>query len=160
MAAPHVTGAVALLLQLHPELDAAAGQVGADDDRRARPGRTRRARREAPVTLEGAGLVDVPAADDPQLFTEPGSLSFGDLNAHGGAAAKALRSRSRTRAAAPAPGRSRCAPQAATAGASLDVAGAVALAPGGETFLPSSRAPPRARRRARTTASSCSAAAT
>ena len=32
------------------------------------------------MTLEGGGLVDLPRADKPLVFTEPASLSFQDLN--------------------------------------------------------------------------------
>ena len=39
---------------------------------------------EAPVLLEGGGLVNLPRADNPLLFTDPVSLSYGDLNvSHG-----------------------------------------------------------------------------
>ena len=58
MAAPHVSGAVALLLQRHPDLDARAGQVGARAHRRPRlheraqgrrgPDASRRRRRHQP----------------------------------------------------------------------------------------------------------------
>ena len=79
MAAPHVSGAAALLIQLHrgwsPQqvksaLVSTAGAAWADTARTE----------EAPVTLEGGGLVDLPRADRPLVFTEPASLSFQDLN--------------------------------------------------------------------------------
>ena len=61
-------------------LVAAAGQVRA---RHRRPGTawgdTARTV-EASVLLAGGGLVNVPRADDPLVFTDPVSLSFGDLN--------------------------------------------------------------------------------
>src|SRR5262249_57377382 len=86
---PHVAGSAALLVQRHsswtPEqvtsaLVWTAGAAWADSART----------QEAPVTLEGGGLVSVPRADDPQLFTVPASLSFGDLNVNGGAQSHAL----------------------------------------------------------------------
>ena len=42
------------------------------------------------MTLEGGGLVALPRAADPQLFTEPVSLSFEDLSVLHGAASRAL----------------------------------------------------------------------
>jgi minor extracellular serine protease Vpr len=89
MAAPHVTGAVALLLQRHrgwtpgqvkSALVATAGTAWADTARTV----------EAPVLTAGAGLVDVVAANDPKLFTDPTSLSYSDLNVTRGAASKSL----------------------------------------------------------------------
>ncbi|MBD0347866.1 MAG: S8 family serine peptidase [Thermoleophilia bacterium] len=89
MAAPHVTGAVALLLQRHPgwsprqvksALVSTAGPAWADTARTS----------EAPVVLQGGGLVSVPAADNPLVFTDPASLSFGDLKTTGGAVRRSL----------------------------------------------------------------------
>ncbi|MBA3348392.1 MAG: S8 family serine peptidase, partial [Actinobacteria bacterium] len=83
MAAPHVAGAAALLLQRHPgwsarqvksALVSTAGAAWADSARTV----------EAPVLLAGSGMTDVVAANDPKLFTDPVSLSFGDLNVSGG----------------------------------------------------------------------------
>jgi minor extracellular serine protease Vpr len=80
MSAPHVSGAAALLLQQHPAwtpgdvksaLMTSAGPAWADTART----------QEAPVLLEGSGLVNVAAANDPKLFADPASLSFGFLNA-------------------------------------------------------------------------------
>ena len=42
---------------------------------------------EAPVLLEGAGLANVAAANDPKLFTDPQSLSFRRPRRHDGRAA-------------------------------------------------------------------------
>jgi hypothetical protein len=134
MAAPHVTGAAALLLQKHPgwtprevksALMSTAGSAWADTQRTV----------EAAVTLEGAGLVDIPAADDPRIFTEPSSFSFGDLNTHGGPAAKALTTRISDAGGGAGAWQVEVKVQAATAGASVDVAGPISIAPGGETFL-------------------------
>jgi subtilisin family serine protease len=134
MAAPHVTGAAALLLQRHPgwtphqvksALMATAAAAWGDTARTA----------EAPVTLEGAGLVDLMAADDPKIFTEPSSLSFGDLDAAHGAAAKPLTTRITDAGGGAGAWQIEVHVQAATSGASLDVPGPVMLAPGGEVFL-------------------------
>ena len=85
MAAPHVAGRGRAARAAAPDLDAAAGEVGARLD--GGPGVGRHARtQEAPVTLEGGGLVNVARADNPQIFTDPASLSFGDLDVTGGAA--------------------------------------------------------------------------
>jgi minor extracellular serine protease Vpr len=129
MSAPHVSGAAALLVQRHPgwtpqqiksALAATAGPAWADTARTV----------EAPVTLGGAGLVDVLRADDPKVFTEPSSASFGDLrsaegllvrvtDADGGSGTWSVELMS----------------QAATSGASLDLPAAVVVPPGGEATL-------------------------
>jgi minor extracellular serine protease Vpr len=89
MAAPHVSGAAALLLQQHPGWS--PQQVKSALMTSAQPawGNTARTQ-EASVLLEGGGLIDVAAANDPKLFAEPSSLSFGFLNTDNHAARKAL----------------------------------------------------------------------
>ena len=78
MAAPHVAGAAALLLERHPSwtvrdvkaaLVSTAGSAWRDTARSI----------EAPVTLAGAGMLDASAADKPLVLPYPASLSFGDL---------------------------------------------------------------------------------
>jgi subtilisin family serine protease len=80
MATPHVAGAAALLLQEHTgwtpalvrsALVSSAGPAWADTART----------RQASVLLAGGGLVDLPAADNPLLFTNPVTLSLGMLEA-------------------------------------------------------------------------------
>ena len=87
--APHVSGAAALLLQRHPTwtpkqvksaLMSTAGRAFADTA----------LTQEASVLLQGAGLVNVGAADRPILFTDPQSLSFGYLDVNAGAASHAI----------------------------------------------------------------------
>ena len=87
--APHVAGAAALLLQRHPTwtpkqvksaLMSTAGRAFADTA----------LTQEASVLLQGAGLVNVSAADRPVLFTDPQSLSFGYLDVNAGAASRAI----------------------------------------------------------------------
>jgi subtilisin family serine protease len=72
MAAPHVSGAVALLLQRHPEWTPEEVKAALTSTARAvvsgAASRTTRA---------GAGLVDVAAADAPFVLPTPTSLSFG-----------------------------------------------------------------------------------
>ena len=87
--APHVAGAAALLLQRHPTwtpkqvksaLMSTAGRAFADTA----------LTQEASVLLQGAGLVNVAAADRPVIFTDPQSLSFGYLDVNAGAASRAI----------------------------------------------------------------------
>lgn len=84
MAAPHVAGAAALLLQLHPgwtveEVKSALVQTG-------RPVWTGpSATGEVASNREGGGLVDLPAAAAPLLFATPQSLGLGPQNVNRGA---------------------------------------------------------------------------
>jgi minor extracellular serine protease Vpr len=87
--APHVAGAAALLTQRHPSwtpqqmksaLMSTAGPAFADSS----------LTQEASVLVQGAGLVHVPSADNPLIFTDPASLSFGYLVAGGGANSRAI----------------------------------------------------------------------
>lgn len=79
MAAPHVSGATALLLQVHPDWSPAdvksalmttANNTAWLDDGRTRP---------ASVLDEGAGRIDLARAVDPGLLLDRPSLSFGNL---------------------------------------------------------------------------------
>ena len=129
MAAPHVSGAVAQLLQLHPAWTPA--EVKSALVSTARPAYAdTAATREAPVTLEGGGLVAVDEAADPRLFAFPSSLSFGDVavgserallvrlaDAGGGDGTWQVEVR-------------------AQAGEPPLVQGAVSIAPGGEAYVP------------------------
>src|SRR5262249_12755941 len=89
MATPHVAGAAALLVQRHPSwtpaeiksaLMSTAGAAWQDTARS----------QQANVPLEGAGLPNVLAADDPKIFTEPQSLSFQRLDVSTGTQRKTL----------------------------------------------------------------------
>jgi subtilisin family serine protease len=73
MAAPHVSGGVALLLQRHP--DWAPEQVKAALTASARP--VSAGSVSARTTRAGAGLVDVTAADQPLVRPSPTAVSFG-----------------------------------------------------------------------------------
>jgi minor extracellular serine protease Vpr len=135
MATPHVAGAAALLLQRHSAwttaqvrsaLVSTAGPVWADTARTT----------EASVLLEGGGIIDIPGADDPKVFTRPSALSFGDLNANRGAVTKPL-----VLDVSDAGGGSgiwtvEVRPQSATSGASLEAPALVSVAPGGHALLP------------------------
>ena len=134
MAAPHVAGSAALLLQLHrnwtPEqvksaLVSTAGPAWGDTART----------QEAPVTLEGGGLVALPRAADPELFTEPTSLSFEDLSVLHGPASRGLLVRLSDAGGGAGTWQVQLEPQAATAGTAVDVSGAVDVPPGGEAEL-------------------------
>jgi subtilisin family serine protease len=75
MAAPHVAGAAALLLQRHP-----AWTVAQVKSALVLTGKPTQLGGEAPVTREGGGLVDVVAANTPLIFAAPTDLSFGLLH--------------------------------------------------------------------------------
>ena len=134
MSAPHVTGAVALLVELHPNwtpqqiksaLMTTAGPAWGDTAKT----------QEAPVTLEGAGLINVDKADNPLLFPDPGSLSFGDLNGNHGAQKSQLVVVSDAGGGA-GTWNVELAPQSATAGATIQVPGSIDVAPGGNAAVP------------------------
>lgn len=73
MATPHVAGAVALLLERHPSWT--PEQVKAALVATANPARL--ADGTAPPARAGAGIVDLPDADQPLLAATPASVSFG-----------------------------------------------------------------------------------
>jgi subtilisin family serine protease len=76
MASPHVAGAVAVLLQRHPGWTVAQVKSALVSTGNAVLGNSRR---EAPPTREGGGMIWLPRADQPLLFTRPTSFSFGLL---------------------------------------------------------------------------------
>jgi subtilisin family serine protease len=82
MAAPHIAGAAALLTQRHPTWT--VPQVKSALALTARPANDGGAR-EASTTRQGAGIIDLPKADQPLVFAQPATLSFGFL--HRGSAA-------------------------------------------------------------------------
>ena len=135
MATPHIAGAAALLVQNHPTwtpgnvksaLMSTAGPAWADTART----------REAPVWLEGGGLADVAAATDPRLFTDPQSISLGDLDVTTGAQRTAKLVTVTDAGGGAGTWTVELAPQAQTSGVSIDVPGTLSLAPGGDVTLP------------------------
>ncbi len=135
MAAPHVSGSAALLLQLHRAWTVA--QVKSALVSTAAPAYADTARTsEAPVTLEGGGLVALPQAADPQLFTSPSSLSFEDLPVLQGAASRGLLVRVTDAGDGAGDWQVQLAAQSATPGTSIDLPGILTVPPGGEAELP------------------------
>jgi hypothetical protein len=134
MATPHVAGAAALLVQLHR--DWSAQQIKSALISTAGPAWSNTARtQEAPVTFEGGGLINVMRANDPQVFTDPASLSFRDLDITHGPQAKALLVRVADAGGGAGAWSVEVMPQSVTAGATVDVPGVLAIAPGGEAEL-------------------------
>jgi subtilisin family serine protease len=76
MAAPHVAGAAALLTQRHPTWT--VPQIKSALAQTARPALDGGSR-EALTTRQGAGLVDLVRADQPLVFAQPATVSFGFL---------------------------------------------------------------------------------
>jgi subtilisin family serine protease len=75
MAAPHVAGGAALLLQRHP-----GWTVAQIKSALVLTGKPTGLGGEAPVTREGGGLVDLVAANTPLIFAAPTDVSFGLLH--------------------------------------------------------------------------------
>jgi hypothetical protein len=135
MSAPHIAGAAALLRarhrdwtvhQLKSALMSTAGTAWGDTARTE----------EASVLLEGAGLANVLAADDPKVFTEPSSLSFGDLQVGGREVSKQLLLSLRDAGGGAGVWAVELRPQSASAGVTIDLPSLVSIAPGGVADLP------------------------
>jgi minor extracellular serine protease Vpr len=135
MAAPHVTGAAAILVQRHPgwtpeqirsALVSTAASAWADTAQTA----------EAPVLLAGGGAANVAAADSPLVFTQPSSLSFGDLNVTRGAAETPLLLAVSDAGDGGGNWTVSVRPQSNPAGVSLELPGVVSVAPGGRIHVP------------------------
>ncbi|MGZ4334704.1 MAG: S8 family serine peptidase [Gaiellaceae bacterium] len=135
MATPHVAGAAALLLQRHPgwttpdvksALMSTAGPAWQDTART----------QEASVLLEGSGLANVLAADDPKVFTDPQSLSFQRIDVSTGLQRKSLLVTVSDAGDGAGAWTVSLAPQAQTTGVQIDVPGSITLAPGGFAAVP------------------------
>ncbi|MDQ3777867.1 MAG: S8 family serine peptidase, partial [Actinomycetota bacterium] len=134
MSAPHVAGAAALLRQRHRDWSARQLKSALMSTAGAAWGNSARTQ-EASVLLQGAGLVNVAAADDPKIFTEPASLSFADLNLPAGVTSKQLLLSVRDAGGGAGAWTVELLPQAASAGAVLTFPSSVALAPGGSAEI-------------------------
>jgi minor extracellular serine protease Vpr len=135
MSSPHVAGAAALLRQRHPNwnvrqlksaLMSTAGGAWANTART----------QEASALLQGAGFVNVPAADDPKLFTEPASLSFGDLRVGGASVSKQLLLSLRDAGGGAGTWSVALQPQSASPGVAISVPSLVSIGPGGNASIP------------------------
>jgi len=135
MAAPHIAGAAALLLQRHPgwtprqvksALVSTAGTAWADTARTV----------EAPVLTAGSGEADVVAANDPKLFTDPVSLSYSDLNVSRGRVSKSLLLAVSDAGGGAGSWTIEVRPQSQPNGVEIAVPGSITLAPGGDTQVP------------------------
>ena len=135
MAAPHVAGAAALLLQRHPSwspqqvksaLVSTAAPAWADTARTV----------EAPVLTSGSGEVDLPAANDPKLFTDPVSLSYWDLNVNRGAVSKSLLLALSDAGDGAGTWTIEVKAQGQPSGVQIVVPGAITIAPGGSAQIP------------------------
>ena len=135
MAAPHVSGAVALLLQRHPGWT--ARQVKSALVSTAAPAWADTARTtEAPVLTAGSGNADVFAANDPKLFTDPVSLSFADLNVSKGGVSKSLLLAVSDAGDGAGTWSVEVRPQVQSSGVEVVVPGTVTVAPGGDVQVP------------------------
>ncbi len=132
--APHIAGSVALLLQRHPSwtprqvksaLMATAGPAWANTARTV----------EAPIAIQGAGLANLPAADTPFVFTDPQSLSFGDLNIVSGGASRPLLLSITDAGGGAGTWQVSVQAQTTSPGVSISTPAAITLAPGGQTTL-------------------------
>ena len=135
MAAPHVAGAAALLLQRHPNwtalqvksaLVSTAATAWADTARTV----------AAPVLTSGSGEVDLTAANDPKLFTDPVSLSYSDMNVNRSSASKSLLLSLADAGEGSGTWTIEVKPQAQPSGVQIVVPGAVTIAPGGSVQIP------------------------
>ena len=135
MAAPHIAGAAALLLQRHPAwsphqvksaLVSTAATAWEDTARTV----------EAPVLLSGSGAADLVVANDPKLFTDPVSLSYGDLNVTRGGNSSSLLLGLFDAGDGAGSWSIEVRSQSAPRGVQIEVPGSVSIAPGGEVRLP------------------------
>jgi len=135
MAAPHVAGAAALLLELHPTwtpADVKSALVSTANAAWADTARTQ----EAPVPEEGGGLVWLPRATDPLLFTQPATLSFENVTPGSATVQKPLLVQVSDAGGGSGIWSVTVVAQAATSGASIATPGAVTVAPSGTVDFP------------------------
>jgi subtilisin family serine protease len=135
MATPHVAGAAALLVEEHPSwtpqqiksaLMSTAGPAWGNTERT----------KEASVTLEGAGLINVLRANDPQVFTDPASISLGEIDIAKGAVSKGDLLQITDSGDGAGTWNVSLQPQTATNGTTISMPPIATLAPGGEVDIP------------------------
>ena len=134
MSAPHVAGAAALLLQAHPTWTPRQTRSAFVSTAGPAWGNTARTQ-EAPVVLQGGGLIDVVRADQPYLFTSPVSLSFGDIDVNRGPQTRALATQLDDAGGGAGTWSVELLPQAASAGATVEPDPQVTIPPGGSDRL-------------------------
>ena len=135
MATPHVTGAAALLVQRHPTWSTQQVKSALMSTGGPAWGNTERTK-EAAVTLEGAGLINVARADSPQVFTNPASISLGKLDITGGAVSRGLILQIADAGGGAGTWSVTLQPQSATSGTTISVPPLALLGPGGDVDLP------------------------
>jgi minor extracellular serine protease Vpr len=135
MAAPHVAGSAALLLELHPTWTPAEVKSALVSTANAAWGDTARTQ-EAPVPEEGGGLVWLPRATDPLLFTQPATLSFENVSPGSATVQKPLLVQVSDAGGGSGVWSVTVVAQAATSGASVATPGAVTVAPSGTVDFP------------------------
>jgi minor extracellular serine protease Vpr len=135
MATPHVAGAAALLVQRHPAWSTLQIKSALMSTAGPAWGNTERTK-EAAVTLEGSGLINVARADSPQLFTDPASISLGDLDITGGAVSRGKILQITDAGGGAGTWSVTLQAQSATSGTTISMPPLAVLAPGGEVDLP------------------------
>jgi minor extracellular serine protease Vpr len=135
MASPHVAGAAALLVQRHPAWSAQQVKSALMSTGGPAWGNTERTQ-EAAVTLEGAGLINVARADNPQVFTNPASISLGELDITAGAVSRGAILQITDAGGGAGTWSVTLQPQSATSGTTISLPPLAQLAPGGEVDLP------------------------
>jgi minor extracellular serine protease Vpr len=135
MSSPHIAGAAALLRQRHRNWTARQLKSALMSTAGSAWANTARTQEASPL-LQGAGLANIPAADDPKLFTEPASLSFGDLQVGRARVTKQLVLGLRDAGDGAGTWSVQLQPQSASAGFAIDVPSLVTIGPGGSATLP------------------------
>jgi subtilisin family serine protease len=135
MSSPHVAGAAALLRQRHRDWNVRQLKSALMSTAGPAWGNTGRTQ-EASVLLQGAGFVNILAADDPKLFTEPSSLSFGDLQLGTGTVSKQLLLTLRDAGGGAGTWTVELRPQTASPGVVIDVPTLATIGPGSMASIP------------------------
>jgi minor extracellular serine protease Vpr len=134
MSAPHVAGAAALLKQRHGSWSVRQLKSALMSTAGPAWGNTARTQEASPLA-QGAGLVNVLAADDPKIFMEPASLSYGDLQAGATPVSKQLLLTVRDAGDGAGTWSVELGPQSASPGVAIEVPSAVSIGPGGAANL-------------------------